>query len=566
MRLHRFAGLLLLFATPVFSSSSSSGLAPPGLHPLIVRGDALLSAGQFSDAAKAYSDAILISPADYLLFYKRATAYFSLSRHASALDDFAKVLALTGGEFDPALMMMAKIHTKDGDWPRAKKVLATYTTKVPGDQAANDMLLDINEAETVASKALKARRAQLWTVCSEAATQALRVASHSSELRQTRADCNLASGDVQGAVLDLTRLSHLSHPNTPSLMRIFRLSYFLLPPSQSSSHLAPLKQCLHLDPDSPSCLPAHRLAKSLDKGFSKLTKLLEANDWKGALKHVVGTAKDFPGDGFAYTFQDTLLENGTPDMLAPSLSKLPLPNVLSSSPRRALILHAACRAYLKLNNAKKGELWCDELLAMSEDTLRALSDMGGDANAEVDAWVVKGEAMLIREEWEDAVRAFERAFESSGRSDRDVLARLQKAQRLLKQSKQKDYYKVLGVARDADAKTIKKAFRKAAMTAHPDKGGSEAKMAQVNEAYEVLSKPGKPRWTNNIFVILAQLIFAELRQRFDNGDDPNDPSSQGGAPFTGYGTPFGGFGGGGDHPFAHFFQQAGQGGFSFRGH
>lgn len=32
--------------------------------------------------------------------------------------------------------------------------------------------------------------------------------------------------------------------------------------------------------------------------------------------------------------------------------------------------------------------------------------------------------------------------------------------------------------------------RKAAMTAHPDKGGSEAKMATVNEAYEVLSNPG----------------------------------------------------------------------------
>jgi DnaJ family protein C protein 3 len=138
------------------------------------------------------------------LFYKRATAYFSISRHASALDDFAKVLALTGGEFDPALMMMAKIHTKDGDWARAKNVLATYSTKLPADQAANDILLDINDAETAASKALKARRAQLWTVCSEAATQALRVASHSSDLRQTRADCNLASGDVQGAVLDLT--------------------------------------------------------------------------------------------------------------------------------------------------------------------------------------------------------------------------------------------------------------------------------------------------------------------------------------------------------------------------
>jgi DnaJ family protein C protein 3 len=204
MRLRCFSGLLLLLATPILSDASSSGLAPPGLHPLVVRGDALLSAGQFNDAARTYTDAISLSPADYLLFYKRATAYFSLSRHASALDDFTKVLELTGGEFDRAIMMMAKIHTKEGDWARAKELLATYNMKVIGDEAANDMLSDIKEAEAAASKAVKARRAQLWTVCSEAATQALRVASHSTELRQTRADCNLASGEVQGAVLDLT--------------------------------------------------------------------------------------------------------------------------------------------------------------------------------------------------------------------------------------------------------------------------------------------------------------------------------------------------------------------------
>jgi hypothetical protein len=69
---------------------------------------------------------------------------------------------------------------------------------------------------------------------------------------------------------------------------------------------------------------------------------------------------------------------------------------------------------------------------------------------------------------------------------------------------------------------------KAAMTAHPDKGGSEAKMAQVNEAYEPLSNPGKQRCTINTLVLLAQLIFTELRQRFDDGDDPNDPGSSGG--------------------------------------
>ncbi|KAG8218075.1 hypothetical protein J3R82DRAFT_3577, partial [Butyriboletus roseoflavus] len=534
MRLPILAGLLLLVSPALGEPSSSSGsIAHPNLQPLVARADALLSAGQFSDAAKTYTDAISLSPGDYLLFYKRATAYYSLSRHSSALDDFSKVLELTSGEFDKAIMMMAKIYTKDGNFAQAKSTLDTYASKVSGSPSVDELMVDINEAQTAAKKASNAKRAQLWTVCSEAATQALRVASHSTEIRRIRAECSLAGGDPQGAVVDLSRLSHLSQPTTSSLMRIFRLAYFLLPPSQSTSshtsHLAPLKQCLHLDPDSPSCKPAYRLVKALDKSFAKLDKHIQDNDWIGVVKHVAGSSKEFPGDGFAATFEDALRTHGSPELFASS--SVPIPDIRLSSPRRAHILRSMCCAYTKLNLPKKGEVW-------------AASEMMSEGNAEVDGWIGKGEALLIREEWDDAVRAFERAAEGSGRSDRDVLSRLQKAQRLLKQSKQKDYYKVLGVARDADAKTIKKAFRKAAMTAHPDKGGSESKMAAVNEAYEVLTDP-------------------ELRQRFDNGDDPNDPNSQGGHPFGGFQN--GGFGGSGEHPFSQFFQAGGRGGgFSFQ--
>ena len=38
----------------------------------------------------------------------------------------------------------------------------------------------------------------------------------------------------------------------------------------------------------------------------------------------------------------------------------------------------------------------------------------------------------------------------------------------------RNYYGTLGVQRDADAKTIKKAYRQAALTSHPDKGGTDA--------------------------------------------------------------------------------------------
>lgn len=59
----------------------------------------------------------------------------------------------------------------------------------------------------------------------------------------------------------------------------------------------------------------------------------------------------------------------------------------------------------------------------------------------------------------------------------------------------KDYYKTLGVDRNADAEAIKKAFRKLARQHHPDanKGDkkSEEKFKEINEAYEVLSDPEK---------------------------------------------------------------------------
>ncbi|KAJ7124434.1 hypothetical protein C8R44DRAFT_783492 [Mycena epipterygia] len=519
MRLSALTSSLLFLLLPATGTyaDSGSGLYPPGLQPLITRANVLLSTGQFNEAAKVYSEAIEQSPADYLLFYKRATAYLSLGRHGAALDDFAHVLTLT--PLPSAHLMQARIHTKDGDFALARAALKQYSGGEKELQERDALLQDIADAEAATKQASQERAAMLWNACTESASRALRTSTHSVTVRSLRVECALGAGDVEGAVGDMSRLTGLlQEAQTPALHAlIFRLSFFLLPASPVASNA--LKQCLHSDPESRLCLPLHRLSKTLERGFVMAEEQGAAGDWRGALATLKGTGKK--GDIYR-RFEEAAAEQLAPEHLtlfALDKGQIVLPDYAKVSPRRRTLLRALCKGHTQLEMHRKGEEWCRMLYTME----------GGQEDA--DALRGIGEALLVQEEWEEAVRFFEKAFEATGRSDRDFQARLQKAQRLLKQSRQKDYYKVLGVARDADARTIKKAFRTAAKTAHPDKGGTEQKMATVNEAYEVLSNP-------------------ELRQRFDNGEDPNDPmAQQGGHPFQQ-----------GGHPFAQFFQQGGAGG------
>jgi DnaJ homolog subfamily C member 3 len=366
--------------------------------------------------------------------------------------------------------------------------------------------------------------------------------------------------------VEFSRLAHISSPSTNLFMRIWRLSYFFLHPDTSSptdgsasptSPLATLKQCLYYDPDSKPCLGAHRLVKKLDKAFVKVDKAAASDDWRTVLKLAGGA------DGLLAQLEKAIAEHAGQEQLRfpafapPAKIQMPLPSASRASPRVARLLRQLCYGHTKLNKPKEGERFCERLSKLDLTAPNMNVPEGWGAEAETDALVGKGEAAMAREEWEEAVRLFEHAFERSGRSSRDIQIRLHRAHKLLKQSKQKDYYKVLGVSRDADEKTIKKAYRKAAKLAHPDKGGSEAKMAAVNEAYEILSKPGNVFPSGVSFIFWVLTLVSELKQRYDNGDDPNDPSSGQGNYYPGGGFP----GGGGGHPFAQFFQGGGSGGF-----
>ncbi len=111
----------------------------------------------------------------------------------------------------------------------------------------------------------------------------------------------------------------------------------------------------------------------------------------------------------------------------------------------------------------------------------------------------------------------------------------------------KDFYAVLGVSADADAKEIKSTYRKMARKYHPDSNAGDASAEQrfkdIGEAYAVLSDP-------------------EQRKQYD----AVRAMTRGGARFTSGGAPGGGTGGAGfDDVFSTLFNQGGGTRFSTSG-
>ncbi|KAM4531431.1 dnaJ homolog subfamily C member 7 isoform 3-T3 [Odontesthes bonariensis] len=128
----------------------------------------------------------------------------------------------------------------------------------------------------------------------------------------------------------------------------------------------------------------------------------------------------------------------------------------------------------------------------------------------IKAYLRRAQCYMDTEQYEEAVRDYEKVYQTEKTKEHKHL--LKTAQLELKKSKRKDYYKVLGVNKNATEDEIKKAYRKRALLHHPDRhsGASpevqkeeEKKFKEVGEAFSVLSD-------------------AKKKSRYDSGQDLED--------------------------------------------
>ncbi|XP_036612997.1 dnaJ homolog subfamily C member 7 [Trichosurus vulpecula] len=116
----------------------------------------------------------------------------------------------------------------------------------------------------------------------------------------------------------------------------------------------------------------------------------------------------------------------------------------------------------------------------------------------IKAYLRRAQCYMDTEQYEEAVRDYEKVYQTEKTKEHKQL--LKNAQLELKKSKRKDYYKILGVDKNASEDEIKKAYRKRALMHHPDRhsGASaevqkeeEKKFKEVGEAFTILSDPKK---------------------------------------------------------------------------
>ncbi|KAI0429687.1 hypothetical protein F5Y09DRAFT_254384 [Xylaria sp. FL1042] len=461
---------------------------------------------QYKKAIKEYSQAIELMPDSPTYLSNRAAAYMSDGQYDAALEDCSRAVDL-----DPQnpkfLLRLARIYTNLG---RPDEAMTTFSRIQPPPSTK----------DTAAAKEMQHHM--------KAAQDALNSGTSGSMVLHAidQAEKLLAPGAVRPRKWQLMRgNAYLKMGGVNSLGEAQNVAMSLLRQnSQDPEALVLRGRALYAQGDNDKAIQHFRKALSGDPDFRDAVKWLRTVQKLDRMKEE-GNAEYKAGHWQAAFDKYTAALDVDPSNRGTN-SKL-------------LQNRALCR--LKMKDYDEAVADCDRATALDPSYIKARK--------------TKANALGQAEKWEDAVREWKKIQELDP-EDRTIVKEIRKAELELKKSQRKDYYKILGVTKDADDAAIKKAYRKLAIIHHPDKNrddeGAAERFKDIGEAYETLSDPQK-------------------RARYDSGEDLIDPSEMfgggggmpggidpeilfsmmnggasfgGGGGFPGGGFPGGGFGGG----------------------
>ncbi|XP_056431557.1 dnaJ homolog subfamily C member 3b [Gadus chalcogrammus] len=438
-------------------------------------GRKLLAAGQLAEALSHYHSAVEGDPKNYLTYYKRAAVFLAMGKSKSALPDLTKAILLKP-DFLAARLQRGNILLKQGSCLEAREDFEAVLERSPDQQEAREQLLRTNELEELQEEAHAAHHGGDYGSSISVLERVIEISPWDPESRELRADCYIRLGDPQKAIQDLTPTTRLRNDNRAAFLQLSTLHYSL---GQHAESLGHIRDCLKLDQDDKECFRHYKQVKKLSKQLDSAVELIQAERFEEAMEKYESVMKTEPNVAF-YT----------------NLAKAQI-----------------CFCLVKLRDPQEAIHVCSEAHQRDPRNANVLRD--------------RAEAFILNQEYEKAVEDYQEAREFDTDSS-EIQEGLERAKKLLKQSRKRDYYRILGVGRSAGKQEIIKAYRKLAQQWHPDNFQSETEKKEAEKRFIDIASAKEV------------LIDPEMRQKFDSGEDPLDPESQqgGGGGQGSHGWPF----------------------------
>merc|ERR1711872_421936 len=409
-------------------------------------GNQLYKLKSYRDALAKYSEAIDLCPQCAAFYGNRSACYLMLGQPRQALED-ARTSTTLEPTFEKGWTRLARCCVLLGDTVTAKQAL-TRLGELGGENPTEQRNVEVvDRLKTDGQQAYQASDYRRALYCLE---KALEISTHSLLLKTSRAECLAFLGRYTEASEGANAVLQIDNMNADAIYVRGLCLYYEDNVERAFSHFT---QVLRFAPDHVKAKDIYKKVKSLK------TKKEEGN---------------------------TAFKAGNLDEAYRLYSEALLIDPCNRNSNAKLYFNRATVAS-KLKKTAESISDCDRALDLDPNYTKAL--------------LRRAKCYMETEQYEEAVRDYEKVMKVD-RGNMEYRQLLQEAKLELKKSKRKDYYKILGVDKNANEEEIKKAYRKRAMVHHPDRhsGATETeqkdhehKFKEVGEAYAILSDEKKRR-------------------------------------------------------------------------
>jgi tetratricopeptide (TPR) repeat protein len=447
LSLDRFQAVLrllvsLLVTLACAQEPTSAASAPRDASKLLSAADREFGAGKYDEAIKLYAEVLNLAPTAKT-YYARHKAYLKKGKLPSAVSDLTAAIELDGS-YAMAYSQRGSLHLTLGRCDDAVRDLERVLALDAGKRDAQARLPHARACAAAVSRGRHLMHHGQWEGARQAFDEAMAAdrATASPVLLLERARASLGLGQVEEALADGAKVLKLEPNNLAAYSLRGRALYAHGDYATARVHF---QEGLKYDPEHGELKEGYKLVKAVLKAKEAGDAASQAGRWDDAIEAWAS------GEGIDPHNRRWQLE------VLPKLARAHL---------RKKAYEGAERAARKAVDMDDGCAECHHLL---------------------------GEALLGMQAWEEAARHARRAHELD-RGNGEYQQGAQRADTALKQSKTKDYYKILEIPRDADEGAVKRAYREKAKENHPDrfmdpdkKAEAENKFKEIAEAYEVLS-------------------------------------------------------------------------------